>query len=201
VIQPVEALWVAVGFALLAALLLPLLRPEAVLLSFPAVAVAGIYPFMKRWFPMPQAWLGLAFSFGIPMAFAATRGGVTPDGWWLFAANLPWVIAYDTAYAMVDRDDDRRIGVRSSALLFGRLDVAAIMLFYGLHLALMAVVGRLIGAGWPFALGLAVAAVIMLYHYTLIRGRSREACFRAFLHNNWVGIAVFAGTVLDYLLR
>jgi 4-hydroxybenzoate polyprenyltransferase len=201
VIEPAEALWVAAGLALAAAMLLPFLRVEAVVLAFPALVIAAVYPFFKRFFPIPQAWLGVAFSFGIPMAFAATQGGVPAVGWWLFAANLFWVVAYDTEYAMVDRDDDRRIGIRSSALFFGRADVAAVMICYALHLGLLGVVALLIDARWPFLAGLAVGAGCALYHYTLIRGRQREACLRAFLHNNWLGLGVFTGLVADYLLR
>ena len=196
-----EALVVAAVLALAAALLLPPLHPAAWGLAVLAVAIAATYPLFKRFFPMPQAYLSIAFSFGIPMAFAGVQGHVPAVGWWLFIANLFWVVAYDTEYAMVDRDDDIRIGVRSSAILFGRADVAAIMGCYGVFLAVMLLVGSLLRAGWPYYTGCAAALVLVLYHYTLIRTRERERCFRAFLHNQWVGAALFAGVVVDYALR
>jgi 4-hydroxybenzoate polyprenyltransferase len=135
------------------------------------------------------------------MAFAGVQGQVPAAGWWLFVANLFWVVAYDTEYAMVDRDDDVRIGVRSSAILFGRADVAAIMGCYGVFLAVMLIVGGLFRASWPYYVGCAVALLLVLYHYALIRTRERERCFRAFLHNQWVGAALFAGVVGSYALR
>ena len=196
-----EALAVAAALALAAALLLPPLHPAAWWLAVVAVLVAGTYPLFKRFFPMPQAYLSIAFSFGIPMAFAGVQGQVPPIGWLLFIANLFWVVAYDTEYAMVDRDDDIRIGLRSSAILFGRADVAAIMGCYGMFLAVVLVVGGLMRAGWPYYAGCAAALLLVLYHYTLIRTRERERCFRAFLHNQWVGAALFAGIVTDYALR
>ena len=196
-----EALAVAAVLALAAALLLPPLHPAAWWLAVVAVLVAGTYPLFKRFFPLPQAYLSIAFSFGIPMAFAGVQGQVPPIGWLLFIANLFWVVAYDTEYAMVDRDDDIRIGLRSSAILFGRADVAAIMGCYGMFLAVMLVVGGLMRAGWPYYAGCAAALLLVLYHYTLIRTRERERCFRAFLHNQWVGAALFAGIVADYALR
>lgn len=199
-VSPVEA-W-AVGLALMAASAL-LLVPLNALTFWLAVAgalVALSYPLFKRFFPLPQAWLAIAFSFGIPMAFAAVRGEVPPIGWWLFAANLFWVVAYDTEYAMVDRDDDLRIGLRSSAILFGRADVAAVLACYAAHLLLLAAIGAAMRFSWPFYLGLAAAAVIAAYHFVLIRGRRRDACFRAFRHNQWLGLAVFAGVAGHYAL-
>jgi 4-hydroxybenzoate polyprenyltransferase len=165
--------------------------------SFAALAIAAIYPFTKRFFWMPQAWLGLAFSFGIPMAFAALQGRVPPLAWALLAANVFWVVAYDTEYAMVDRDDDVRIGMRTSALLFGKHDVAAVMACYALFIATMAAIGAWRHLGIFYYGGLAVAAAIAAWHYRLIRSRTREGCFKAFRHNNWLGAAVFAGIVLD----
>ena len=199
-IRPWEALVVAAVLALCAlGLILPLNR-LTLYYSFAAVAIAVVYPFTKRFFSMPQAVLGLAFSFGIPMAFAAVQGNVPMLAWLLVAANAFWVIAYDTEYAMVDRDDDRRIGIRTSALLFGRFDVVAVMASYVAFLAAMAAIGAWQGFGWPYQAGIAVAGALMVWHYAMIRTRSREGCFRAFLHNNWVGAAVFAGVVADRFL-
>ena len=150
---------------------------------------------------MPQAVLGVAFSFGIPMAFAAAQGEVPTLAWGLLAGNLFWVLAYDTEYAMVDRDDDLAIGIQTSAITLGRFDVAAVMLFYAVFLAIWAGLGTSIGLRWPFHAGIAAAALIAAWHYTLIRGRTREGCFRAFRLNHWVGFAVFAGVVADHALR
>ena len=170
-------------------------------LSFIAVAITVIYPFLKRVFWMPQAWLGVAFGFGIPMAFAAQLGYLPPLAWALLAANILWTIAYDTEYAMVDRDDDLRIGIRTSAILFGRFDVAAVMIFYVLFLLSMMAIGLWKNYGPFYYTGLAVAAAVAGYHYNLIKTRTREGCFKAFLHNNWIGLAVFLGIVADTLLR
>jgi 4-hydroxybenzoate polyprenyltransferase len=147
---------------------------------------------------LPQAWLAIAFSFGIPMAFSAVRGEVPVIGWWLFAANLFWVVAYDTEYAMVDRDDDLRIGLRSSAILFGRADVAAVAGCYAAFLLLLAAIGSVLRMTWPFYAGWLAALLIAGYHCVLIRGRRREECFRAFRHNQWLGLAVLAGVVGHY---
>jgi 4-hydroxybenzoate polyprenyltransferase len=182
-------------------LLLPLLTPLLLGLGVAAVFLAASYPFTKRFFAIPQAYLGVAFGFGIPMAFAATLGHIPLTAWLLLLANVFWAVAYDTEYALVDIEDDRRIGIRTSALTFGRFDIAAIMLCYAATLVLLALVGWRLGFGWPYALGLAAAAGIAGYHYTLIRGRERMLCFKAFLHNNWFGAAVFAGIATDYLLR
>jgi 4-hydroxybenzoate polyprenyltransferase len=168
-------------------------------LSFVALFLAATYPFTKRFFAVPQAYLGIAFGFGIPMAYAAQIGEVPAEAWWLLLANVFWAVAYDTEYAMVDREDDLKIGIKTSAITFGRFDVAAIMVCYATTLAIVAWVGWTLGLGWIFLAGLAVAAAIMAMHYTWIRGRERMACFRAFLHNNWVGAAIFAGIVVDFL--
>ena len=200
-VSPAEALGVATLLTLAAALLLLPLNLLSFTLAVIGVLVASTYPLFKRFFPLPQAYLAIAFSFGIPMAFAAVQDQVPPLGWWLFAANLFWVVAYDTEYAMVDRDDDLRIGVRSSAILFGRADVAAVMACYGLFFSLLLVVGVQMRAAWPYYLGWAVAVAFSLYHFTLIRTRERERCFRAFRHNQWVGFAVLAGIVGSYALR
>ena len=196
-----EAIAVAVALAIGAAVLLPFLNTAAVQLAFIGVAIAATYPLAKRFMPIPQLYLGVAFSFGIPMAFAAVLETVPVIGWLLMLANACWVIAYDTEYAMVDRDDDLRLDIKSSAIFFGRFDVAAVMVSYGAFVSLLVIVGRMMGAGWPFYAGCAIAAALALYHFVLIRGRSRDGCLRAFRHNNWVGVAVFAGTALDYALR
>lgn len=196
-----EAIAVAVALAIGAAVLLPFLNAAAVQLALIAVAITATYPLAKRFVPIPQLYLGVAFSFGIPMAFAAVLGTVPVIGWLLMLANAFWVLAYDTEYAMVDRDDDLRLGIKSSAIFFGRFDVAAVMASYGAFLVLLVVIGRMTGAGWPFYAGCAIAAALAAYHFVLIRTRSRDGCLRAFRHNNWVGLAVFAGTALDYAFR
>jgi 4-hydroxybenzoate polyprenyltransferase len=196
-----EAIAVAVALAIGAAVLLPFLNTTAVQLAFIGVAIAATYPLAKRFMPIPQLYLGVAFSFGIPMAFAAVLGTVPAIGWLLMLANACWVLAYDTEYAMVDRDDDLRLGIKSSAIFFGRFDVVAVMASYGAFLLLLVIIGRMIDTGWPFYAGCAIAAALALYHFVLIRGRSRDGCLRAFRHNNWIGAAVFAGTALDYALR
>ncbi len=197
-LPPREAIWVASALALLALMLILPLNALTLLLSVPAAFLAASYPFTKRFLAIPQAYLGIAFGFGIPMAFAAQLGTVPPVAWLLLLANIFWCIAYDTEYAMVDRDDDIRLGVHSSALFFGRWDVAAIMACYAIALVLLALAGRLAGLTWPYHAGLLAAAAIAARHYLLIRGRRREECFKAFLHNNWFGAAVFAGIVAAY---
>jgi len=196
-----EALLLAAGLALLAFVLILPLNNLTLLLSVPAVFLAASYPFTKRFFAIPQAYLGIAFGFGIPMAFAATQGSVPLLAWVLMLANVFWAIAYDTEYAMVDRDDDIHLGIHSSALLFGKYDVIAVMVCYAITLALLAVAGLMAGLGVAYFLGLIIAEGIAFYHYSLIKDRSRETCFKAFLHNTWFGGAVFAGLLLDYLLR
>lgn len=203
-----EALGLGAALALLSFGLVLTTNPPTIVLSFAALAVAIAYPFAKRVLAMPQAVLGVAFSFGIPMAFAAALGGtewnlrsVPLSAWALLVANLFWVLAYDTEYAMVDRDDDMQIGVRSSAVALGRFDVAGIMAFYALHLGLWTWLSLRLGLGRWFLLGVAVAAAQAAWHFVLIRGREREPCFRAFRANHWLGFALFAGTVLDLALR
>jgi 4-hydroxybenzoate polyprenyltransferase len=191
-----EALILAAVLALLAFLLiLPLRNALLIQLSFAAAFLAASYPFTKRFFAIPQAYLGIAFGFGIPMSYAAHVDAVPPIAWLLMSANVAWAIAYDTEYAMVDRADDLKIGIKTSAITFGRYDVVAVMLSYGVTLALLALVGWKLHLAWPFYLGLAAAAGVAGYHYTLIRDREPAACFKAFLHNNWFGAAVFAGIV------
>ncbi|MBZ0093521.1 MAG: UbiA family prenyltransferase, partial [Sulfuricellaceae bacterium] len=157
-------------------------------------------PYTKRFFALPQAYLGIAFGFGIPMAFAAQTGAVPALAWWLLLANIFWTLAYDTEYALVDREDDLKIGLKTSAITFGCYDIPAIMLCYAAALGLLGWIGARLALGWPFYAGLAAAGGIALYHYTLIRGRERARCFKAFLHNNWFGAAIFAGIVLNELL-
>ena len=182
-------------------LILPLMTPLLFGLGVVAVFLAVSYPFTKRFFAVPQAYLGVAFGFGIPMAFAVTLGKLPAIAWWLLAANVCWALAYDTEYALVDIEDDRKIGIKTSALTFGRFDILIIMLCYGLTLLLLAYVGYQLALGLAYAAGLVVAASIAAYHYTLIRGRERMRCFKAFLHNNWFGAAVFVGIVSDYWLH
>ena len=193
-----EALLLAGGLSLLAFVLILPLNKLVIALSVPALFLAASYPFTKRFFAIPQAYLGMAFGFGIPMAYAAVRGEVPMEAWLLLLANLFWSVAYDTEYAMVDRPDDLKIGIRTSAITFGKFDVAAVALCYAATLGLLAVVGRGAGLDAPFYAGLAVAAGVALYHLWLIRGRDRGACFKAFLHNTWFGFAVFAGLFLAY---
>lgn len=195
-IRPREALLVGAALALSAFALVAFLNWFAILLSFLALAIAASYPYSKRYLALPQAYLGIAFGFGIPMAYAAVQGRLPLESWLLLAANVFYAFAYDTEYAMVDRDDDAKIGIRTSALTLGRWDVAAVMASYAAMLLLLITVGMKAGLAWPFYLGLAAAAGMMVYHWTLIRGRSRDGCFKAFMHNNWVGGAVFAGVVL-----
>ena len=207
-----EALALGAALALAAFLLVLTTNLAAVLWSVVALAVTIFYPFTKRFFSMPQAVLGVAFSFGIPMAFAAVNGGdswdlaalrdaVPPLAWWLLIGNLFWVLAYDTEYAMVDRDDDLKIGIRTSAITLGSFDVGGVMLCYAAYLAIWSWLGARLGLAWPYFAGIATAAAIAAWHFTLIRDRSRDGCFRAFRLNHWLGFAVFAGTVLAYALR
>lgn len=199
-ISGAEALTVAAVLSLIAFVLILPLDRLVIELSFVALFLAASYPFTKRFFALPQAYLGIAFGFGIPMAFAALQGAVPALGWWMLLANILWTLAYDTEYAMVDRDDDAKIGIRTAALLFGRFDVAAVMLFHAGFLVLMVWLGQTAGFGAPYFAGLAVAAVLCAGQFRMIRSRTRDGCFRAFLHNNWVGAAVFVGIVIDALI-
>ncbi|MBL8517204.1 MAG: 4-hydroxybenzoate octaprenyltransferase [Betaproteobacteria bacterium] len=201
-IQPKEAVWVAIVLAALAfAMTVALTNTLTVQLSVIAAFLAASYPFTKRFFAMPQAYLGIAFGFGIPMAFAAVQNAVPPVAWALLVANVFWTLAYDTEYAMVDRDDDVKIGIKTTALLFGKYDVLAVVICYAISLAILVQIGSHLGLGWPYFCGIGIAISMVLSHYQWIRGRSREGCFKAFLHNNWVGGAIFAGLVADYALR
>jgi 4-hydroxybenzoate polyprenyltransferase len=191
-----EAVMVAVVLALLSLALITPLNLLTKQLSVLAVLIAASYPYFKRFFALPQAYLGIAFGFGIPMAYAAVLNTVPTEAWVLLLANVFWALAYDTEYAMVDRDDDLRIGIRTSAITFGRYDVLAVMLCYAISLALITAVGVQHELGKGFFIGMLVAAGIAVYHWTLIRDRDRMRCFAAFRHNNWLGAAVFAGVVL-----
>jgi 4-hydroxybenzoate polyprenyltransferase len=207
-----EALGLGALLALVAFVLVLSTNPPTILLSVAGLAITLGYPFAKRYVSLPQAVLGLAFSFGIPMAFAAAQGGrdwslaaipaaVPPQAWWLMLGNLFWVLAYDTEYAMVDRDDDLRIGMKTSAITLDRADVAGVMAFYATYLLTWAALGLSLGLGRLYLAGLAVAAAQALWHFTLIRDRSREGCFKAFRLNHWLGFAVFAGVAADLALR
>lgn len=192
-----EAFALAAFLSVLAFGLVLFLNRLTVWLSLAALFLAASYPFTKRFFAIPQAYLGIAFGFGIPMAYAALTGAVPPIAWLLLLANVFWSVAYDTEYAMVDREDDLKIGIRSSAIFFGRHDVHIIMACYASMLLLLCCVGIQLGLGWPYYLGLLAAATIAFYHYRLIRPRVAADCFKAFLHNNWLGGAIFAGILLD----
>lgn len=196
-----EALTLFSLLVVLAFLLVLTLNPLTIGLSLVGAFLAISYPFTKRFTHLPQAYLGAAFGWAIPMVFAAETGFVDPRSWCLFAAVLIWALIYDTMYAMVDRDDDLKIGVKSTAILFGRYDRLIIGLLQVLFLGLLFYVGRLFALGNYYDIGLAVAAMLMLYHQWLIRDRQRELCFKAFLHNHWIGVIVFAGIVADYTFR
>lgn len=194
-----EALLLSAGLSLCAFLLIQPLNRLTLELAVFALFLAASYPFTKRFFAMPQAYLGIAFSFGIPMAFAAQTGELPLIVWLLMAANLLWVIAYDTEYAMVDRDDDLKIGIKTSAITFGHFDVMGIMLCHAGFLSIMIGIGLMQKLGFAYYLGLIAASALIIYQYRLIRERDPALCFRAFLHNNWVGAVVFAGIMLGYL--
>jgi len=218
--RPVTSGAISVGHALAFGALLALAafalvlttNPPTILMSFAALAVTIVYPYAKRVVSMPQAVLGVAFSFGIPMAFTAAQGGhdwslaaipaaVPGLAWWLIFGNLFWVLAYDTEYAMVDRDDDLRIGIRTSAITLGRFDVAGVMAFYAIYLLSWLYLGLKLGLGSAYAVGIVLAALQAGWHLTLIFDRTREGCFRAFRANHWLGAAVFAGVVLSFWIR
>ncbi len=199
-IKPIEAIAIFVVLSLLAALLIIGLNKLTWALAFVAAFLAGSYPFTKRFFALPQAYLGIAFGFGIPMAYAAIQNTLPLSAWVMLAANIFWALAYDTEYAMVDRDDDLKIGIRTAAITFGRFDVTAVMICYAITLLLLVWVGVLEELDFWYFCGLVIAACIALYHFTLIRSRSKEGCFRAFNHNNWFGAAVFLGVLGNYLI-
>ena len=194
-----EALALAAVLAAAAFVLVLTMNRLTILMSFVGAALAVSYPFTKRYTHLPQFYLGAAFGWGVPMAFAAQTGAVPAEAWILFAATLSWAVAYDTAYAMVDRDDDLRIGVKSTAILFGRADRLMIAVFHAPTLGLLAWTGARAGLGVAYYVGLAAAAALALYQQWLMRHRDRDACFRAFLNNNWFGVAVFVGVVVAYM--
>ena len=194
-----EAILLALILCLMAALCLLPLNRLTWLMSLPALFLAVSYPFTKRFFPLPQFYLGLAFSFGIPMAFAAVTETVPPLAWLLFTANVLWTLAYDTIYAMADKEDDLKLGIRTSAITFGDNDVSAIMLCHFWFSALMAVLGWQIGATWPFWIVLPLTVYWQIQQYRQIRTRDRWVCFRTFLENNRIGLAWFLGIAGHYL--
>ena len=199
-IRPWEALAVAAVLSLVAFFLVLQLNVLTIALSFPALFLAASYPFTKRFLALPQAYLGVAFGFGIPMAYTAQTGQLPWIAAVILLANVFWAIAYDTEYAMVDRDDDVKLGMRTSAILFGRYDVAMVMIFHALFILTLAVAGWADGRGMYFFAGLLFTAVLAARQYWWIRERTRDGCFRAFRHNNWVGGVVFAGIVADYVI-
>lgn len=199
-ITPKEALYVAAALGLISLLLVLPLNALTLWLAVIAAVLAVTYPLFKRFFAIPQAYLGIAFGFGIPMSFASIQNMIPTAAWCMLLANICWAIAYDTEYAMVDREDDMRLGLKTSAITFGRYDIFFIALFYLLTIMLLGFAGYLLGWGVPYALGLVCAAVIALIHTYWIRGRERMACFRAFLHNTWFGFAVFGGIFVETVL-
>lgn len=194
-----EAIVLFVVLMLLAFALVLMTNTLTIMLSVAAVVLASSYPFMKRYTHLPQLVLGAAFSWGIPMAFAAQRGALPPALWLVYLGNLLWTTAYDTAYAMVDREDDLKVGIKSSAILFGQYDRLMIGLLQLGCLLCLYLAGRAFGLGAYYNASLVVAAVLFCYQHYLIRTRQPDACFKAFLHNNWVGMVIFAGVALDYL--
>lgn len=196
-----EAYLLAAGLALAAFCLVLLFNQITILLSFVALFLAATYPFTKRFLAIPQAYLGVAFGFGIPMAFAAVNDYIPPLAWVLLVANVFWAVAYDTQYAMVDRDDDAKIGIKSSALFFGKFDVLAVMVCYAIMLGLLAYVGIFMGFNVLYFTGLAAALLLACRQYVLIKQRDKSSCFKAFLQNNWIGLAVFIGLATQYYFR
>jgi len=196
---PREALYVAALLGVLSLFLVLTTNKLTILLAIVAAILAVTYPLFKRFFAIPQAYLGIAFGFGIPMGFAAIQQTVPPVAWLMLLANIFWAIAYDTEYAMVDRDDDVRLGVRSSAITFGRYDVLVVALCYGMTLLLLGIAGAWLGYGSMFYGALSVAAIIASKHISWIKGRDRQACFKAFLHNTWIGAVVCIGFALEVL--
>ena len=196
-----EALAVFAALMLVAFALVLTLNRLTMELSLIGVLLAASYPYLKRYTYLPQVYLGMAFGWGIPMAFAAIRGELPPVAWLLYAANIVWATAYDTWYAMVDREDDLRAGAKSTAILFGDMDLVAQGVLYAMTFAALAMVGQRAQLGIYYWGGLGVAIALVGYQFVIARHRDRDACFRAFLHNHWVGAVVFAGIALDYALR
>lgn len=196
-----EALLLAASLSLAAFILVCFLNKTTILLSIAALFLAATYPLTKRFLAIPQAYLGIAFGFGIPMAFAAVNNSIPPIAWWLLLANVCWAIAYDTEYAMVDRDDDRKLGIRSSALFFGRYDVMAIMGCYLVMLGIFTLIGIHLNLGIFYFAGVVVALGLIVKQYQLIKNRQQSHCFKAFLDNNWIGGAIFLGLAAEYYLQ
>lgn len=196
-----EALLLAASLSLAAFILVCFLNKTTILLSIAALFLAATYPLTKRFLAIPQAYLGIAFGFGIPMAFAAVNNTIPPIAWWLLLANVCWAIAYDTEYAMVDRDDDRKLGIRSSALFFGRYDVMAIMGCYLVMLGIFTLIGIHLNLGIFYFAGVVVALGLIVKQYQLIKNRQQTHCFKAFLDNNWIGGAIFLGLAAEYYLQ
>lgn len=195
-----EAYLLAAGLCLLAFGLVLLFNKTTILLSFAALFLAATYPFTKRFLAIPQAYLGVAFGFGIPMAFAAVNDYIPPLAWVLLVANVFWAIAYDTEYAMVDRDDDLKIGIKSSAIFFGKYDVIAVMACYAAMLGLLVYVGQFMGYGKYYYIGLGAALILACRQYILIKDRNKTNCFKAFLHNNWIGLVIFISLAIEYYI-
>ena len=201
VIAPWEALALAAVFFAIAFGVVLLTNRLTVMLSVIALGLTVIYPFLKRFFSFPQAWLGIAFGFSIPMAFAAQTGKIPPVAWVMMIANMFWSVAYDTEYAMVDREDDKRLGLKSSAILLGSYDVAGVVVSHVIFLGLMAYIGWFRYLNILYFIGLAIAAALVYHQYRLIRTRERDLCFKAFLSNNRVGAAIFLGLAADLWFR
>lgn len=200
-VTPKEALVVFVVLCLIAFGLVLLLNIYTILLSFVAAFLAASYPFMKRFTQLPQAYLGIAFGWAVPMAFAAQTNTIPLVAWLMYLAVVLWALVYDTMYAMVDKDDDLKIGIKSTAILFGDYDRQIMAVLQLIILGLLLVVGLMIAAGWAYFAGLAVAAGLFVYQQTLIFNRDKVLCFKAFLNNNWFGVSVFVGLLVDYWLR
>lgn len=196
-----EALMLFVVLMLAAFALVLTLNRLAIWMSVIGVLLAASYPFLKRYTYLPQVYLGMAFGWGIPMGFAAIQGAVPTIAWLLYVANILWATAYDTWYAMVDREDDLRMGAKSTAILFGDMDLVAQGLLYGLMFLALFLVGQRADMGMMYGAGLVVAAALVAWEFRMARSRQRDDCFRAFLHNNWVGMAIFAGIAADFALR
>jgi 4-hydroxybenzoate polyprenyltransferase len=195
-----QAAGVFVAMMTLAFLLVLLTNALTIKLAFVGAALAATYPFFKRITHLPQVVLGIAFGWGIPMAFAAQTGELPWPAWWLLAINTVWSVIYDTLYAMVDRDDDLAVGVKSTAILLGKYDILAIGLLMGLMVAMLAFLGMALSMAWPWYLGLLISAVLFAWQLFIVRGRDRDACFRAFLNNNWVGVVIFLGLLGHFAL-
>lgn len=196
-----EAYLLAAVLALAAFCLVLMFNQKTILLSFAALFLAATYPYTKRLLAIPQAYLGVAFGFGIPMAFAAVNDYIPPLAWVLLVANVFWAIAYDTQYAMVDREDDVKIGIKSSAIFFGQYDVIAVMVCYAIILSLLVYVGQFMGFNLLYFIGLSAALLLACRQYVLISKRDKTQCFKAFLHNNWIGLAIFIGLEAQYYFR